>query len=584
MKRILYMSILLSVFALACKSDKTETSDDSDVETEISNADNYSPANGNEEDNRDPLTDNESTSGLEEMLGISADDMENNKALQQILSSGSDRQAMVYQMLGKHSVQKSTLTESELDTLKQMLKNHPELKKSGGLAIHEETIDVDFPKLTEHLNELNEDELNQITSTLSKTIKPDGNILPEWKNPTNIAYNTALADVEYRYGDVDNFGFGWPKGFDPFSGEETPKHRYPFYPDDSDPTGTDKIMVVSGYKNSGNRDGYTRTTKRPDNRPEKLTLQYDLKNTAVNNALLQIFVDDFQPKVFKTQFKVWLNGEEAPWFGGFVNELEQTGPIGKLLSIQILPEFIPEIENGQLEILIDDPESDSGDGFAIDFVQLLINPKNIPTAQIDGLVVDAQTKEPIEKALIKISGADEIQTETDGTFHAAKVPAGMVVVKASKGGYKNNDAVETLTQGKTGKVKIELEPETDNSLQEQLEEEGKVELYGIYFDTDKAVIKQESEKTLQEVLTLIENNPQLKLEIGGHTDSQGDEAYNLNLSEKRALAVLSWLKENKANTSLLSSKGYGETKPVANNKTETGRALNRRVELLVLPD
>lgn len=583
MKRFIYISILLSAFALACKSDKNEASGDPGVETEVSNADNHSPVNVNPEDNRDILTDNESTSGLEEVLGVSADDIENNEALKQILSGGSDRKVMVYQMLGKHSVQKNTLTESELDSLKQVLKKHPELKKSGGLAIHEETIDVNFPKLTAHLNELNEDELNQITFTLSKTIK-SGNILPEWKEPTNIAYNTALADVEYRYGDVDNFGFGWPKGFDPFSGEETPKHRYPFYPDDSDPTGTDKIMVVSGYKNSGSGDGYTRTTTRPDNRPEKLTLQYDLKNTTVNHALLQIFVDDFQPKVFNTQFKVWLNGEEAPWFGGFVNELEQTGPIGKLLSIQILPEFIPEIEKGQLEILIDDPETDTGDGFAIDFVQLLINPKNIPTAQIDGLVVDAQTKEPIEKALIKISGADEIQTETDGTFHATKVPAGMVVVKASKGGYKNNDAVETLTQGKTGEVKIELEPETDNSLQEQLEEEGRVELYGIYFDTDKAVLRQESEKTLQKVLTLIEHNPKLKLEIGGHTDSQGDEAYNLNLSEKRALAVLNWLKENKANTSLLSSKGYGETKPVANNNIETGRALNRRVELLVLPN
>ena len=106
-----------------------------------------------------------------------------------------------------------------------------------------------------------------------------------------------------------------------------------------------------------------------------------------------------------------------------------------------------------------------------------------------------------------------------------------------------------------------------------------MELYGIYFDSDKATLKPESENTLQQVLALINNKPGQQLEIGGHTDSQGDDAYNLQLSEKRAQAVVQWLKNHTTNVSNLSSKGYGETEPVADNSTETGRALNRRVEI-----
>ena len=109
---------------------------------------------------------------------------------------------------------------------------------------------------------------------------------------------------------------------------------------------------------------------RPENIPKPLKLTYDLKDTPVNHALLQIFVDDFQPKRFKSKFTVWINGKETPWISEFVNELEQTGPIGKLLSVQLLPEFLSEVSSGGLELLIDDPETDTGDGFAIDFVHM----------------------------------------------------------------------------------------------------------------------------------------------------------------------------------------------------------------------
>ena len=122
-----------------------------------------------------------------------------------------------------------------------------------------------------------------------------------------------------------------------------------------------------------------------------------------------------------------------------------------------------------------------------------------------------------------------------------------------------------MVKENTSSVIIKLEPETNNTLQVQLEQKGKIELYGIYFDTDKATLKPESEKTLKQLLAFINANPGTALEIGGHTDAQGDNAYNLQLSQQRAEAVISWLKANKAAVTNLRAKGYGETEPVADN-------------------
>lgn len=466
----------------------------------------------------------------------------------------------------------------------QMIELQKQLEKINNASSNGQISKEDLGKLLEQSGGIKID-----TKALKEQVNNSPNIPDKWKEPYHTAYNTKIADVVYRYGDIDNFGFGWPEGFDPFSGESTPRHKFPFYPKPSDPMGTDQIMVVSAYKYRGEegykkvrRDGYTSSTKRPDNQPKKMVLAYNLKGTSVKTALLQLFIDDFQAPNLGSKFKFWLNGKEAVYVNNLLNEVEQTGPIGKLLSVQIIPEFIPDVESGKLEIFIDGSDEIAGDGFAIDFIRLLVNPKNIPTSSVEGLVLDAKTNEPIESAMVKVSGSDELTTQTDGSFKAEYVPSGLVVIQANKAGYKNNKAAEDLIEGETAKVTIKLEPETKENLEKQLEEKGKIELYGIYFDTDKTTLKPESETTLQQVLALINSNPDQKLEIGGHTDSQGDEAYNLQLSDKRAQAVLQWLKDHNTNTANLSSKGYGETEPVADNNSETGRALNRRVEIKLL--
>ena len=110
---------------------------------------------------------------------------------------------------------------------------------------------------------------------------------------------------------------------------------------------------------------------------------------------------------------------------------------------------------------------------------------------------------------------------------------------------------------------------------------GHVAVYGIYFDTGKTEIKPESEPTLKEIAKLLQQNPQLNLHIVGHTDSVGELAYNMDLSRRRATAVVQVLtSKHGVAGARLRAEGVGPLSPVASNDTEEGRAKNRRVELV----
>ncbi len=112
-------------------------------------------------------------------------------------------------------------------------------------------------------------------------------------------------------------------------------------------------------------------------------------------------------------------------------------------------------------------------------------------------------------------------------------------------------------------------------------EGGKKELVleGVNFETNKAVLVPESLAVLDRVAASLADWPEVRVEIGGHTDSQGAAGYNLGLSEKRAQAVKDYLASKGIDAARMTSKGYGETKPIADNNTADGRARNRRVQL-----
>ena len=110
---------------------------------------------------------------------------------------------------------------------------------------------------------------------------------------------------------------------------------------------------------------------------------------------------------------------------------------------------------------------------------------------------------------------------------------------------------------------------------------GRVALYGIFFEFDKADLKAESNPTLMEIAQLLKSDPKLAILIVGHTDNQGAYDYNLDLSRRRAEAVAAELVKNfRIAQARLRTAGVGFLSPVGSNANDAGRALNRRVELV----
>jgi outer membrane protein OmpA-like peptidoglycan-associated protein len=118
----------------------------------------------------------------------------------------------------------------------------------------------------------------------------------------------------------------------------------------------------------------------------------------------------------------------------------------------------------------------------------------------------------------------------------------------------------------------------------ELLDTGMIRLHNVNFDTDKATIKPESYAVLNEVGEILTRWPELKIEIGGHADWRGSDAYNLRLSQARSASVLAYLREKfpALKADQYTAVGYGERVPIADNKTELGMAKNRRVEFKVL--
>ncbi len=121
----------------------------------------------------------------------------------------------------------------------------------------------------------------------------------------------------------------------------------------------------------------------------------------------------------------------------------------------------------------------------------------------------------------------------------------------------------------------------DNNFYHELYND-KYTLEEIYFETDKANFTKESFKELDNLYTVLIENPKMEIEIAGHTDNVGEEDYNLELSYQRANSVMKYLIEKGIDKSRLAAKGYGEVQPIEDNKTEAGRKKNRRTEIRII--
>ncbi len=155
---------------------------------------------------------------------------------------------------------------------------------------------------------------------------------------------------------------------------------------------------------------------------------------------------------------------------------------------------------------------------------------------------------------------------------SAKPGVSTVTVTASNDAGRSASATVTLTGAAS--LKKTFKPATQK----------RIRIYGIHFDVDSAHIQPRSEPVIADIAQVMHANPKLRWQIEGYTDSDGGAAYNLALSQRRAQAVVDDLVARYGIArSRLAAKGFGLTHPVASNATPEGKALNRRVELVVLP-
>lgn len=188
---------------------------------------------------------------------------------------------------------------------------------------------------------------------------------------------------------------------------------------------------------------------------------------------------------------------------------------------------------------------------------------------------------------LPIAGA-EIQflnTYQNITIDAVAGEDGRFIVELPAGLYN----IGLKCMGKTkGYTAIEIpalkanEIYNDVSIIIQYEEESSFTLKDLHFETAKAIILQESYHELDELVKYLKLKPHLKIEIAGHTDSDGAEDQNLILSQKRAEAVKNYLVSEGINANRMVARGYGESRPIAENETAAGKALNRRTEIIVI--
>ncbi|MDH3673831.1 MAG: OmpA family protein, partial [Gammaproteobacteria bacterium] len=131
------------------------------------------------------------------------------------------------------------------------------------------------------------------------------------------------------------------------------------------------------------------------------------------------------------------------------------------------------------------------------------------------------------------------------------------------------------------RMKPDLVKVDADAIGSEIAEHGHIALYGIYFNTDEAELQDASEVMLQEMVGFLAANPKITVYIVGHTDNVGNLDYNMALSQRRAEAVVHALVSRyDIDAERVISKGVGPLTPVATNRTEFGRALNRRVEIV----
>lgn len=217
-------------------------------------------------------------------------------------------------------------------------------------------------------------------------------------------------------------------------------------------------------------------------------------------------------------------------------------------------------------------------------VKLLEKEKPLPVVLVSGNVFNAKTKQPLSASLV-------YETLPDGTV------AGNGVSDAADGAFKivlpydkNYSIRATADKFFAQSENLNLDSLTKAGYKEihkdlylvPIEIGQVVRLNNVFFDFDKWDLRPESFVELDRVVKLLNENPAVEIEMTAHTDSRGADDYNVKLSDNRARSVMNYILSKGIAPSRITSKGYGETKPVVPNDTDENRQLNRRVEFVIV--
>ena len=219
----------------------------------------------------------------------------------------------------------------------------------------------------------------------------------------------------------------------------------------------------------------------------------------------------------------------------------------------------------------------------LDLYSFILNDqfKPQPITYLKGKIIDADTKLALTASfelsdLEKDNLISQMQSKPGNGEFLITVPKNIdFALHAEKEGYmfySRNIYRDNLSLSKDGFLIIELEKVKP----------GTFILENIFFEKSKSSLKKSSLVELNKVLKLMQINPDLKVQISGHTDSDGDDDFNLELSINRAKSVVNWLIDNNIDQNRLSFKGYGETRPIEENNSITNKAKNRRTELTII--
>ncbi len=206
-----------------------------------------------------------------------------------------------------------------------------------------------------------------------------------------------------------------------------------------------------------------------------------------------------------------------------------------------------------------------------------------PVTYMRGIVADAETDRPLQATfeLIRVSDSqavmEAVSDPEDGSFLVA-VPTGKgLALNISKPGYlffSDHFSYDGIRKATDPYIRdIQLYP---------IREGEPVVLRNIFFETDSYALKETSGAELERLYRFMRENPNVHIEVSGHTDSRGSYAHNLALSESRARSVRDYLVERGIPAGHLTYKGYADTRPVDSNETPGGRAMNRRTEFQIV--